>query len=435
MQEIAWRDATEENPDDSPTTCTSGTTVDPQLLHDIQVLLARLVSKASQLINNFTTNLCESWMHIRTKFDGGKQINRSQSGSWQHRCMGGGLRHNYGPGWGPVLWEKLTNELSNAVFTAAADHATKEVERCRKRKATSAAKQTRRAAKHQKLSNESVDARKAYARHDGGTAPEDIVEDISPEHLTEMKALYYKGNVYVDAHKSTAIDLQTIEQSSSDLWREERRKRLTASITGSIAKRKTKKVGNKVKELLYSQFKGNKATKWGQMHEETTRRLYLVHQHKHGHPGITSSRAGLVIDPNNPWLACSPDDRVFDPTADTQQGLVEYKNPYAARNMILADASKKIKGFCLQETEDGLTINKSHDYYYQIQCQMFVDNKLWCDFVVRTTVDFFVERVNYNSGFWNAVLPKLQTFYFDALLSELAAPRHHLGGIREPYLS
>ena len=256
MQEIAWRDATEENPDDSPTTCTSGTTVDPQLLHDIQVLLARLVSKASQLINNFTTNLCESWMHIRTKFDGGKQINRSQSGSWQHRCMGGGLRHNYGPGWGPVLWEKLTNEPSNAVFTAAADHATKEVERCRKRKATTAAKQTRRAAKHQKLSNESVDARKAYARHDGGTAPEDIVEDISPEHLTEMKALYYKGNVYVDAHKSTAIDLQTIEQSSSDLWREERRKRLTASVIGSIAKRKTKKVGNKVKELLYSQFTG-----------------------------------------------------------------------------------------------------------------------------------------------------------------------------------
>ena len=138
------------------------------------------------------------------------------------------------------------------MFTAAADHATKEVERCRKRKAASVAKQTRRAAKHQKLSNESVDARKAYARHDGGTAPEDIVEDISPEHLTEMKALYYKGNVYVDAHKSTAIDLQTIEQSSSDLLREERRERLTASVTGSIAKRKTKKVDNKVKELLYS---------------------------------------------------------------------------------------------------------------------------------------------------------------------------------------
>ena len=27
-------------------------------------------------VGNFTTNLCESWMHIRSKFDGGKQINQ-----------------------------------------------------------------------------------------------------------------------------------------------------------------------------------------------------------------------------------------------------------------------------------------------------------------------------------------------------------------------
>ena len=134
--------------------------------------------------------------------------------------MGGGLRHKYGPGWGPVLWEKLTNEPSNTVFTIAADHAAKEVERCTKRKATSAAKQTRRSAKHWKLNDVSVEARKAYARHDGRTVPDDNVVYIFPEHLTNMD-LYYRGNVHVDAHKSAAIDLQTIEQSSSDLWREE----------------------------------------------------------------------------------------------------------------------------------------------------------------------------------------------------------------------
>ena len=50
-----------------------------------QVLVGRLVAKAPQLIGNVTTNLCESWMHIPTKFDGGKAINRSQSGSWEHR--------------------------------------------------------------------------------------------------------------------------------------------------------------------------------------------------------------------------------------------------------------------------------------------------------------------------------------------------------------
>ena len=41
---------------------------------------------------NFTTNLAEGYMHIRSKFDGGKQINRSQSGFWEARCAGAALR-------------------------------------------------------------------------------------------------------------------------------------------------------------------------------------------------------------------------------------------------------------------------------------------------------------------------------------------------------
>ena len=38
-------------------------------------------------------------MHVRAKFDGGKVVNRSQSGSWEHHCMGAGLQHNMGKEW------------------------------------------------------------------------------------------------------------------------------------------------------------------------------------------------------------------------------------------------------------------------------------------------------------------------------------------------
>jgi len=41
-------------------------------------------------------------MYICSKFDGGKQINRSQSESWQGRCAGAALRANEGPEWGPT---------------------------------------------------------------------------------------------------------------------------------------------------------------------------------------------------------------------------------------------------------------------------------------------------------------------------------------------
>ena len=110
------------------------------MMHDIQVLLSRLVAKARQLLGNATTNLKECWMHIRSKFDGGKVINRSQSGSWEHRCMGAGLQQNMGKEWGP----KMTESSPNPVFVDAAQHSAKKAEKDQKRKATDEAKKKRR---------------------------------------------------------------------------------------------------------------------------------------------------------------------------------------------------------------------------------------------------------------------------------------------------
>ncbi len=54
-------------------------------------------------------------MHMRSKFDGGKVINRSQSGSWEHRSMGAGLRQNLGKEWGPQAWKDVTDTSPNKV--------------------------------------------------------------------------------------------------------------------------------------------------------------------------------------------------------------------------------------------------------------------------------------------------------------------------------
>ena len=89
----------------------TATEINPNMYHDIQVIMSRLVAKAEQLIdNNVTTNLAEPWMHVQTKFDGGKVINHSQSGSWEYILLhGAGLHHNLGKGWGPTTWKKTTN--------------------------------------------------------------------------------------------------------------------------------------------------------------------------------------------------------------------------------------------------------------------------------------------------------------------------------------
>ena len=59
-------------------------------------------------------------MHIRTKFDDGKQINRSQEISWQGRCAGAALRWNEGAVWGPSSWKKATGGQPTSTFEQVA---------------------------------------------------------------------------------------------------------------------------------------------------------------------------------------------------------------------------------------------------------------------------------------------------------------------------
>ena len=125
MQANHWMDATNDDPSIIADARSGGSPnvypeIAPKMMADIQTALSRLVAKAGQLIGNFTTNLAECWMHIRTKFDGGKVINRSQSGSFQHRCMGAGLCLNLGPTWGPTSWKSLTGSDPNETFIKTA---------------------------------------------------------------------------------------------------------------------------------------------------------------------------------------------------------------------------------------------------------------------------------------------------------------------------
>lgn len=215
------------------------TEINPQLMHDIQVLVSRLVGKAHQLIKNFTTNLAENWMQIRCKFDGGKVINRSQSGSWEHCCSGAGLQKNLGKCCGPLTWEKMTGFPASQVFVDTAESSAKKADKDRKRKATEEAKDSQRRSKYSRNDN-SIAARKAYSHHDYGIEPDDKINDVSPEYLEEMKTSFFNTRVTVTKEKSDDIERDTRQQRDSELWMIERTKRITASRVGGIVKMKKK---------------------------------------------------------------------------------------------------------------------------------------------------------------------------------------------------
>ena len=86
---------------------------------------------------------------------------------------------------------------------------------------------------------------------------------------------YYLANVKVSVEKYEELKLRTTGQGKCDnslqVWSAERRKQVTASNVAKIAKRRpTTKVSSTVKQLLYTKFEGNTATRWGILQEEST---------------------------------------------------------------------------------------------------------------------------------------------------------------------
>ena len=99
-------------------------------------------------------------MHIRSKFDGGKEVNRSQSGSWEGRCAGAGLRANKGPEWGPACWAKVTTSERNKCFRSVSAAKSKKGAADYKRKAKDDVKLKR---KRRKRNDNSLQSRLDYS--------------------------------------------------------------------------------------------------------------------------------------------------------------------------------------------------------------------------------------------------------------------------------
>ena len=125
--------------------------------------------------------------------------------------------------------------------------------RDRKRKSTYLAKENRRKNKYSKTDN-SISARKAYSRHEG-IQPDEASENVSRENLEEFKDSFYKTKVALTTEEARDLEIQTQNEADSELWIQERKKRITASYVGEICKmmKKTKR-NKKVEALLYNRF-------------------------------------------------------------------------------------------------------------------------------------------------------------------------------------
>lgn len=158
------------------------------------------------------------------------------------------------------------------------------------------------------------------------------------------------------------IDTKTVEQGS-ELWHQLRLGHVTASgIADLMAKTKTGESESRRKykvKLVAERMTGkaqesysNAAMEWGVEQEQYAAMAYELKNN------ILLDKTGFWLHPSIKWLGVSPDRLVGN------DGLVEIKCPNTTTHI----------DYILDDVVPAR-------YYKQIQCQLWVTNSQWCDFV------------------------------------------------------
>lgn len=151
------------------------------------------------------------------------------------------------------------------------------------------------------------------------------------------------------------------------------------------------------------------------MNEKKALEVYMQHM-KNRHVAFELHQCGLFLSPSYPMLGASPDGVVTCKCCGS--GIVEVKCPYSAAQEPLMDLILSGRS-CLQVINNEVMLDRKHEYYYQIQLQLLMSKRNFCDFVVWSAGDWFCERITFDNSFIQNTIPKALDFFRDAVLIEV----------------
>ena len=239
----------------------------------------------------------------------------------------------------------------------------------------------------------------------------------------------FRKTLEVGPEKAREIERKIHGQRLSSAWFIAHRYHLTSSLFGGVlSRRSTTAPDSLVLRIIDLQSFASKAAQHGIDNEDLAVQKYILHQKENGHPELLVSPSDFIINPAYSFLGASPDGCVYDPS-DTQHpfGFLEVKCPYAIKNYTVEEACRTTGFFRVIDDNGKIVLKSENKYYAQIQGQLALGERPWCDFVVYTLKDIHVQRILFNKEYWNSILPKLVSFYDKCILPEIVSPLHSVG--------
>ena len=251
------------------------------------------------------------------------------------------------------------------------------------------------------------------------TLPNSFVELYDAKYRTLKKELLLQKSreiflgLSITDEQSRAIELVTRPQRKSNEWYNQRQGRITASLFHDVFTFKERNNSvNLLKRLLSSPDISNiPAIKWG-IEKEDIARLEYVTQSSPLHQEFKCISVGLIVNPLYPHLGASPDALVE--CSCCGQGIVEIKCPFSAKDSHPAKLHEFKNSFL-----NKFGLNRNHKYFTQVQGQLAVCQKRYCDFIVWTPKGMLVERIEEDPNFTESLVRKLTTFYVAHMLPEI----------------
>ncbi|XP_025190913.1 uncharacterized protein LOC112591340 [Melanaphis sacchari] len=255
---------------------------------------------------------------------------------------------------------------------------------------------------------------------------DELVDDLTPAEFKIRKDNFLNELKTTNREK---LENETKDQSKSQLWYSERKKRITASNIGKICKMRQHTSCKKiVYDLLYSCINIKiKAIEYGRVMEiEAKKKFESLYN-------LTIAPVGLCMDEKILYLAASPDGLIGE------DSIIEIKCPFSARNFSdIFDAIDAGKiPFCFKDKQNNVSLKTNHNYYYQIQTQLHVTKRKKCNFFIYTENWYYNVCITIDDNFWyQKIQSQIHLFYNECLLPELINPqfgkRHLVTEIIDP---
>ncbi|CAN7978517.1 unnamed protein product [Ixodes persulcatus] len=382
------------------------------LYDEVAIAANRVANNASSLILDVDNNSAEHVNSLVAKFVGGKRINYSQRGSYRLRCLGASVAFN-SPGEYHRAVHKSVCKNSPGKYTKVYQMALASRRAARKKQKLLQQPRARRC-----LITASSSRR---CGPDADYGPQAQQPDMEPEKFQHTCQVFLESLRLSDEGRSE-LERATQGQAACPRWKEERKKRLTASSFGKVCKMKpTTSCTKTVVGLLYKEF-SSPATQYGNDQEPLALRRLEADM------GVSVETCGLFVDREHLYLGASPDGLVND------DSLVEVKSSYTARGLTVLEGVKQKNIKCVTETDGRFSLIRTHNFWYQVQGQLHITGRQFCLFVVWTGSDISIEKIARDDQFWEVqMLPQLQKFYRYCLLPEIVDPRQSRSmPIRDP---